>query len=207
MNTKELDLHLVMRAQAGERRAFDLLVKKYYRKALALVSRVVRDGNLVEDIVQDALMRAYCALPSFRREASFYTWLYRIILNTAKNHLLNQKRYASSLVSTALEEDMHHVEYRSQDMETPEGVLQSKQVAYVLNQAVLSLSEEMRGAILLREIDGLSYGQIALQMQCPVGTVRSRIFRAREVIAERLQPILDRKFNKSFQNVVKMAQM
>ena len=188
---REIDQILVERVQRGDKKAFELLVSKYQRKLMRLVSRLVYDHAEAEDVVQEAFIKAYRALPNFRGEAAFYTWLYRIGINTAKNYLVTQGRRAP----TSTDNDVEEAEGFSdadglRDINTPESLLASKQIAATVNAAMSSLPEELRNAITLREIEGLSYDEIAEVMLCPIGTVRSRIFRAREAIAERLRPIL-----------------
>lgn len=191
MSEREADQILVGRVQKGEKRAFELLVSKYQRKIFRLISRLIRDPVEVEDIAQDAFIKAYRALPQFRGESAFYTWLYRIAVNTAKNHLANQGRRAESPGDIVVEEAETFANSENlRDINTPESVLQGKQAAETVNKAMQALPEELRAAILLREIDGLSYEEIAEVMNCPIGTVRSRIFRAREAIAEKLRPLL-----------------
>lgn len=190
MSDRELDQALVERAQKGDKRAFELLVIKYQRKLGRLLSRMVRDAAEVEDITQETFIKAYRALPGFRGESAFYTWLYRIGVNTAKNYLVGRKRQASS--SDVLAEDAENYEEGDllRDVATPDAELQTKQIAQAVNSAVDALPEELRVAITLREIEGMSYEEIAQMMDCPIGTVRSRIFRAREAIAERIRPML-----------------
>ena len=191
MSDREVDQQLVERVQKGDKRAFDLLVVKYQRKLGRLLSRFVRDPSEVEDVTQEAFIKAYRALPGFRGESAFYTWLYRIGINTAKNHLVAMGRRAPT--STELDaEEAENVDGGEQlrDLNTPENQLMSKQVGESVNQTLLALPEELRTALTLREIEGLSYEEIAEVMQCPVGTVRSRIFRAREAVAEKLRPLL-----------------
>jgi len=192
MSDRELDQQLVERAQRGDKRAFELLVSKYQRKLMRLLSRFVRDAAEVEDIAQEAFIKAYKALPSFRGDSAFYTWLYRIGINTAKNHLSSTGRR----VPTTTEYDAEEAEVFEdgdllRDINTPESVLMSKEIAETVNAAIERLPEELRTAIMLREIEGLSYEEIAAIMNCPIGTVRSRIFRAREEISARLRPVLD----------------
>jgi RNA polymerase sigma-70 factor (ECF subfamily) len=192
MGEREADQLLVERVQAGDKQAYGLLVAKYQRKLLRLVSRLVRDPAEAEDVAQDAFIKAYRALPNFRGESAFYTWLYRIGVNTAKNWLIAQGRRAP----TSTEEDSEEAENYEEgdllrDVDTPERVLMSKQIAETVNKAMEGLPEELRTAITLREIDGLSYEEIAEVMECPIGTVRSRIFRARDAIAQKLRPLLD----------------
>lgn len=188
---RELDQELVERAQKGDKRAFELLVMKYQRKLARLLSRMVRDAAEVEDISQEAFIKAYRALPGFRGESAFYTWLYRIAVNTAKNYLVARKRRAPTTTSFDNEEAEGFEEAELlRETATPEAELQSKQIAQAVNQAVDALPEELRTAITLREIEGLSYEEIAQMMDCPIGTVRSRIFRAREAIAVKIRPML-----------------
>jgi len=186
------DLGLVRRVQRGERGAYDLLVLKYQHKVVKLVMRYLRDPADAEDVAQEAFIKAYRALPQFRGESAFYTWLYRIAVNTAKNYLATQGRRAP----TSTEADAEEAETFSdadqlRDINTPESMLMSKQIAETVNAAMAVLPEELRTAITLREIEGLSYEEIAEMMGCPIGTVRSRIFRAREAIAAKLRPLLD----------------
>lgn len=191
VSDREVDQQLVRRAQSGEKRAFELLVVKYQRKLGRLLGRLIKDQAEVEDVTQEAFIKAYRALPSFRGDSAFYTWLYRIGINTAKNYLVaNGKRaqVSSSGVSDS-GEGMEETEITI-DVGTPENELISKQIAQTVNESMEALPEELRTAITLREIEGLSYEEIAEIMNCPIGTVRSRIFRAREAIAERLRPQL-----------------
>ncbi|MCE2917184.1 MAG: RNA polymerase sigma factor RpoE [Rubrivivax sp.] len=191
----EADALLVARAREGETRAFEMLVVKYQRRIERLIGRMVRDTDLVQDIAQESFIRAWRALPGFRGESAFYTWLYRIAVNTAKKALMDMKRdpmvTESALGSADPEDEGPRVENTAADGSTPDAVLASKQVAEAVNAAVEGLAEELRQAIVLREIEGLSYDEIAEVMNCPIGTVRSRIFRAREAIAARLKPLLD----------------
>ncbi len=188
---RELDQELVERAQKGDKRAFELLVMKYQRKLARLLSRMVRDAAEVEDISQEAFIKAYRALPQFRGESAFYTWLYRIAVNTAKNYLVARGRRAPTTTEFDNEEAEGFEEAELlRDISTPDAELQTKQIALAVNQAVDALPEELRTAITLREIEGLSYEEIAQMMDCPIGTVRSRIFRAREAIAEKIRPML-----------------
>lgn len=191
MSDREIDRQLVERVQQGDKRAFDLLVEKYWRKLTRLLSRMVRDSGEVEDIAQETFIKAYRALPQFRGDAAFYTWLYRIGVNTAKNYLA-AKGKAMPTVSeqTRPDDDGGEDRWAVEDIATPESELSSKQVAIAVNEAVDALPEELRTAITLREMEGLSYEEIAQMMNCPIGTVRSRIFRAREAIAAKLRPIL-----------------
>jgi RNA polymerase sigma-70 factor (ECF subfamily) len=191
MGDREIDQQLVERAQHGDKHAFELLVAKYQRKLARLLSRFIRDPAEIEDVSQEAFIKAYRALPSFRGDSAFYTWLYRIGINTAKNYLVAQGRRAPTTTEFDTEEaeTFEEAEYL-RDINTPESELSSKQIADTVNQAMEALPEELRTAITLREIEGLSYEEIANIMNCPIGTVRSRIFRAREAIAEKLRPLL-----------------
>ena len=193
--TTDADAPLIDRAKRGDQRAFEMLVVKYQRRIERLIGRMVRDADLVADIAQETFIRAYRALPQFRGESAFYTWLYRIAVNTAKKTLVEAKRdqivTESTLVGRGDEDETSRVEHELSHSETPEAVLASKEIAATVNAAIEALSEDLRQAITLREIEGLSYEEIAEVMRCPIGTVRSRIFRAREAIAERLRPLLD----------------
>jgi RNA polymerase sigma-70 factor (ECF subfamily) len=189
---RDIDQQLVERVQRGDKAAFDLLVSKYQRKIFRLLSRLIRDQAEVEDVAQEAFIKAYRALPNFRGDSAFYTWLYRIAINTAKNHLVSQGRRAPTTTEADIEEaetfdDGEHL----RDLNTPDSMLLTKQVGDAVNRAIDQLPEDLRTAIVLREIEGLSYEEIAESMNCPIGTVRSRIFRAREAIAQELKPVLD----------------
>jgi RNA polymerase sigma-70 factor, ECF subfamily len=198
MSDADADAHLVERVKLGDVRAFELLVVKYQRRIERLIGRMVRDVDLVQDIAQESFIRAYRALPNFRGDSAFYTWLYRIAVNTAKKALLDMKR-DPVITESALRaqdedgEETSRAESELSDGETPEALLASKEIATAVNSAVEALSEDLRQAITLREIEGLSYEEIADVMNCPIGTVRSRIFRAREAIAVKLRPLLDRR--------------
>lgn len=192
MTEREIDQQLVERAQAGDKQAFDLLVGKYRRKLERLLSRSIRDAAEVEDVAQETFIKAYRSLSSFRGDSAFYTWLYRIGINTANNHLVSRNRRAPTSTEHDAEaaeqfEDGGHL----RDVNTPESLLLSKQIGHTINAAIDELPEELRTAIVLRELEGHSYEEIAGMMDCPIGTVRSRIFRAREAVAERLRPLLD----------------
>jgi RNA polymerase sigma-70 factor, ECF subfamily len=192
MSDREVDQQLVERVQRGDKAAFDLLVAKYQRKIFRLLSRLVRDPAEIEDVAQEAFIKAYRALPNFRGDSAFYTWLYRIAINTAKNYLVSQGRRAP----TSTEADVEEAETfddgdQLRDLNTPDAMLLTKQVADAVNRAIEQLPEDLKTAIVLRELEGLSYEEIAESMGCPIGTVRSRIFRAREAIAEELRPVLD----------------
>ena len=192
MSEREVDQQLVERVQRGDKAAFDLLVAKYQRKIFRLLSRLIRDSAEVEDVAQEAFIKAYRALPNFRGDSAFYTWLYRIAINTAKNFLVSQGRRAPTSTEADVEEaetfdDGEHL----RDLNTPDAMLLTRQVADAVNRAIDRLPEDLRTAIVLRELEGLSYEEIAETMNCPIGTVRSRIFRAREAIAEELRPVLN----------------
>lgn len=197
MSEREIDQALVERVQQGDKQAFGLLVSKYQRKLVRLVSRLVRDPAEVEDVVQEAFIKAYRALPGFRGESAFYTWLYRIGINAAKNYLVTRGRRPPTTTEFDTEEaEIFDEGEQLRDQNTPERILMSKEIGDTVNAAMESLPEELRNAIVLREIDGLSYEEISQVMNCPIGTVRSRIFRAREAIAEKLKPLLDTASNR-----------
>ena len=192
MTDREIDRQLVARAQGGDKRAFELLVEKYQRKLARLLSRFIRDPAEVEDVTQEAFIKAYRALPAFRGDSAFYTWLYRIGINTAKNYLMAMGRRAPTSTEVEAEEAEGFEEGEQlRDINTPESVLLSNEIAEKVNATIEGLPEELRRAIQMREIEGMSYEDIAQAMNCPIGTVRSRIFRAREAIAEQLRPLLD----------------
>ena len=192
MSEREVDQELVERAQGGDRKAFEILFAKYQRKLGRLLSRFIRDPAEVEDVAQEAFIKAYRALPSFRGDRAFYTWLYRIGINTAKNYLVALGRRApTSTDFDADEAESFEDADQLRDINTPESLLQSKQIGETVNAAMEALPEELRTAIVLRELEGMSYDEISVAMNCPIGTVRSRIFRAREAVAARLRPLLD----------------
>ncbi len=192
MSDREIDQQLVERVQRGDKQAFGLLVSKYQRKLARLLSRMIRDQAEVEDVTQEAFIKAYRALPSFRGDSAFYTWLYRIGINTAKNYLVSKGRRAPTSTEIELEDAEQYSEGDLlRDADTPERLLHTRQIGETVEAAMADLPEDLRTAITLREIEGLSYEEIASVMNCPIGTVRSRIFRAREAIAERLRPLLD----------------
>lgn len=199
---EDTDQQLVARTVAGDQRAYELLVIKYQRRIQRLIGRMVRDVDLVEDIAQETFVRAYRALHQFRGDAQFYTWLYRIAVNTAKKSLMGLKRnpvVTESVLHNASDNEEDET-YRPQNElttdETPETVLAAKEVAAAVNAAMDALPEDLRQAVTLREIEGLSYEEIAEMMNCPIGTVRSRIFRAREAISAKVRPLLDRQSGK-----------
>ena len=196
MADPDVDLQLVERARRGDNAAFEMLVIKYQRRIERLISRMVRDADLVQDVAQETFIRAYRAMANFRGDSAFYTWLYRIAINTAKKALVDLKR--DPLVSEGSlgrggddGDETSRVESELSHGETPEALLASKEIAAAVNSAIGALSEDLRQAITLREIEGLSYEEIAEVMNCPIGTVRSRIFRARDAIAAKLRPLLD----------------
>ena len=191
----DADAPLVERVKRGDVRAVEMLVVKYQRRIERLIGRMVRDVDLVEDIAQETFIRAYRAMAQFRGESAFYTWLYRIAVNTAKKALMELKRdptvSESALASRDDDDETSRAENELSDGETPDAILASKEIAAAVNAAIEALSDDLRQAITLREIEGLSYEEIAEIMNCPIGTVRSRIFRARESLATRLRPLLD----------------
>ena len=192
MNDREVDQVLVERAQKGDSRAFELLVSKYQRRLTRLLFRFVKDEHEVNDVAQEAFIKAYRALPNFRGDSAFYTWLYRIAINTAKNFLVVNGRQPVIQGSLATDEgELLDLTEQMPDYRTPETDLLNREIIQTVDAAVAGLPEELRQAITLREMEGLSYEEIAQTMNCPIGTVRSRIFRAREVIAKELRPLLD----------------
>jgi RNA polymerase sigma-70 factor (ECF subfamily) len=191
MSERDVDAELVDRVQRCDKHAFDLLVLKYQRKIMRLLSRMVRDSSEVEDVAQEAFIKAYRALPQFRGDSAFYTWLYRIAINTARNwQVANGRRPSTpSAIETEDGETFSQIDNLT-DISTPESQLASRQIVETVNTAIDALPAELRTAIVLREIEGMSYEDIAQSMNCPIGTVRSRIFRAREAIAAQLRPVL-----------------
>ncbi len=187
----ENDQQLVERVQKGDKAAFDLLVRKYQHRVLKLVGRFVKDTAEAEDVAQEAFLKAYRALPAFRGDSAFYTWLYRIAINTAKNMLVSNRRRPVDFDLDLQDPEQHDRQARLKDVDTPEGVLLTDEIRGVVERALEQLPEDLRKAIILRELEGLSYEEIAEAMDCPVGTVRSRIFRAREAIDRKLKPLLD----------------
>lgn len=195
----DVDAMLVERAVAGDEKAFELLVIKYQRRIQRLIGRMVRDVDLVEDIAQETFIRAYRALAQFRGDAQFYTWLYRIAVNTAKKALMDLKRnptVSENFFKSGDDDETSFLENELISSETPDAVLASKEIAEMVNAAMEALPEELRQAITLREIEGLSYEEISDAMNCPIGTVRSRIFRAREAISEKVKPLLENQSGK-----------
>ncbi len=185
------DQQLVQRVQKGDKAAFDLLVLKYQHRVLKLVSRFVNDAAEAEDVAQEAFLKAYRALPAFRGDSAFYTWLYRIAINTAKNALVSNRRRPVDFDLDLQDPDQYERQAKLKEVDTPEGVLLTDEIRLVVEKALEQLPEDLRTAIVLRELEGLSYEEIAEAMDCPVGTVRSRIFRAREAIDKKLKPLLD----------------
>ena len=194
------DALLVQRAAAGDQQAFELLVIKYQRRIQRLIGRMVRDVDLVEDIAQETFIRAYRALHQFRGDAQFYTWLYRIAVNTAKKFLLDMKRdptvSEAAFKSNDEDDETSWVKHEPIADETPETALAAKEIAVAVNAALLALPEDLQQALTLREIEGLSYEEIGEAMNCPIGTVRSRIFRAREAISSKVKPMLEKQTGK-----------
>lgn len=194
MSERDIDQLLVERAQRGEKKAFELLVSKYQRKLARLLGRFIKDPTEVEDVAQEAFIKAYRALPSFRGDSAFYTWLYRIGINTAKNYLVANGRRATVSLNVGGGddgEDLPDFGEQIPDFNTPDTELMNRQIVDAVNRVVDKLPEELRTAISLREMEGMSYEDIAQVMGCPIGTVRSRIFRAREAIAAELKPLID----------------
>ena len=185
------DRTLVERVQRGDKAAFDVLVRKYQHKIVKLVTRYVHDSTEALDVAQEAFIKAYRALPGFRGDSAFYTWLYRIAINTAKNHLVAESRRPLDHGVDLQDPEQYDMQARLRDVDTPERLLLTEEIQRTVEQAIEQLPEDLRTAIVLREIEGMSYEEIAEAMSCPVGTVRSRIFRAREAIDSKLRPLLD----------------
>jgi RNA polymerase sigma-70 factor (ECF subfamily) len=190
---RAIDQKLVEKAQKGDKKAFGILVEKYNKKLTRLLSRMVRDQSEIEDIVQDSFIKAYRAINNFRGDSAFYTWLYRIGINTAKNHLVSLGRRPKAMNNVEIE-DIENFDdgHEMRSLETPETSMMTNEIVVTVNQAIEFLPDDLRQAISLREMDGLSYEEIADIMDCPIGTVRSRIFRAREAISEKLKPLLEK---------------
>lgn len=189
--SEELDENLVVRVQQGDKSAYDLLVVKYQHKIIQLVNRYVKDSSEAQDVAQEAFLKAYRALGNFRGESAFYTWLYRIAINTAKNYLMSRSRRSVDMQVDLQDAEEIEKAPQLQGIETPESHLLNEEIVETIKTAIAKLPEEMRIAIMLREFEGMSYEEIAEAMDCPVGTVRSRIFRAREAIDNKLNPLLD----------------
>lgn len=193
MTDPEVDQKLVERVQAGDKQAFDMLVQKYQHKLIKMIGRYVSDPSEAQDVAQEAFIKAYRALPRFRGDSSFYTWIYRIGANTAKNYLVAQGRRPPGNDVDAQDAEQYVQDSLLREMDTPEGMAQRDEIERTVFETIDELPEDLRTAITLRELDGLSYEEIAQAMDCPVGTVRSRIFRAREAIDNRLKPLLNNK--------------
>lgn len=191
MADKSSDQQLVEKVQRGDRRAFDALVRLYQQRIVKLIMRYVHDPVEAQDVAQEAFIKAYRALPGFRGESAFYTWLYRIAINTAKNHLVAQQRRPVDYQLDMQDPEQYEIHARLRDDATPERMVLQEELRVTVEKAIRELPDDLRTAIMLREIDGLSYEEIAAAMQCPVGTVRSRIFRAREAIDNRIAPLLN----------------
>lgn len=191
MGERQVDQELVIRVQQGDKKAFDLLVLKYQQKIANLISRYIRDPHEVMDVTQEAFIKAYRALPNFRGDSAFYTWLYRIAINTAKNYLVAMGRRPPMDDVEAETAEQMDVGFRLKETGTPENHVLSEEISVTIQQAIDDLPEDLRAAIILRELEGMSYEEIANAMSCPVGTVRSRIFRAREAIDKSLKPLLN----------------
>jgi len=191
MAADETDAQLVRRVQKGDKGAFDLLVLKYQHKIINLVMRYVRDPDMALDIAQDAFLKAYRALPRFRGESAFYTWMYRIAVNTAKNHLAAQRRRPMDVELDFQDPEQFELHAKLRETDTPEGVTLGAELHAAVEKAIAALPEDLRTAIVLRELEGMSYEEIAETMECPVGTVRSRIFRARDAISKKIGALID----------------
>lgn len=189
MSKRNVDKHLVERVKAGDKHAFDMLVRKYQNKVVKLVSRYVNDNSEAYDVAQEAFIKAYRAMPSFRGDSAFYTWLYRIAINTAKNYIVSRNRHPVSNESEIGDGESFEVGARMPDHDSPEGLVLTEEIRLTVARAIEGLPPDLRTAIILRELEGLSYEQIAQSMDCPVGTVRSRLFRAREAIDSHLQAL------------------
>jgi RNA polymerase sigma-70 factor (ECF subfamily) len=194
MTAAETDKQLVARVQKGDQRAFDMLVLKYQHKIFGLISRYVHDADEVQDVAQEAFIKAYRALPKFRGDSAFYTWLYRIAINTAKNHLVSRSRRPPGSDVDIEDAEYYEAGGALRDIETPESALFGAELKAVVERAISELPDDLRTALTLREFDGLSYEDIAEVMDCPVGTVRSRIFRAREAIDRQVKEQMDATF-------------
>lgn len=190
MTTSQVDKELVDRVKAGDKQAFNVLVQKYQHKLVKLISRYVHDPTEAMDVAQEAFIKAYRALPNFRGDSSFYTWLYRIGINTAKNYLVSQGRRPPDSDIDAQDAERYDIDSRLKDQETPEALAQRDEIERTVFKAIEQLPDDLRTAITLRELEGLTYEEIAQAMDCPIGTVRSRIFRARDAIDRRLRPLL-----------------
>ena len=190
MSNRRADQLLVERVQQGEKSAFDVLVRKYQHKIVKLVTRYVHDMTEAEDVAQEAFLKAYRALPAFRGDSAFYTWIYRIAINTAKNHLVAARRRPLDYNLDPQDPEQYDMHAKLKDTDSPEGLVLTEEVRLTVDKAIAQLPDDLRTAIVLREIEGMSYEEIAQTMECPVGTVRSRIFRAREAIDKRIKPLM-----------------
>lgn len=197
ISDKDEDLALVLRVQQGDKQAFNLLASKYHRRLARLLTRLLKNQEDIEDVIQESFIKAYRAIGNFRGESAFYTWIYRIAINSAKNLLVTQSRRPSTISDTQDSENETFEDNSAlSNIDTPESLVQTRQIGEAVNQAMIALPDDLRDAIVMREIDGLSYEEIAAAMGCPIGTVRSRIFRAREAISEKIKPLLDPKGEK-----------
>ena len=192
MSDKALDLELVKQAQRGDIKAFELLVQRYQQKVAGVVSKLIKDYHEIQDVTQDVFIKVYKALPKFRGDSAFYTWIYRIAINTAKNHLVAKGRRIQNSDIEPTEAENYSGGFEKQNFATPEAEYQRQEVEKVVHDSINSLPDNLKNAIILREVDGMSYEEIAEKMQCPVGTVRSRIFRARDAIEAALKPVLQK---------------
>ncbi len=191
MGNRKTDQLLVERVQQGDKAAYDVLVRKYQHKIVKLISRYVRDQADALDVAQEAFIKAYRALPNFRGDSAFYTWLYRIAINTANNYLVAERRRPVDQDVDLQDPEQFDIQARLKHVDTPEGMALTEEIRSTVEEAIANLPDDLRTAIVLRELEGLTYEEIAEAMDCPVGTVRSRIFRAREAISDRLQPLLE----------------
>ena len=191
MNERDLDFQLIKRIQNGEQQAFTLLVKKYQNRVANILTRYVRNKGDLADVTQEVFIKVYKSLPSFRGESAFYTWLYRIAVNTAKNYLTSQSRRPPASDIDAMEADSYDGSEALKEADDPEGILHSQEIKHVILNTIEQLPAELKSAITLRELEGMSYEEIANIEDCPIGTVRSRIFRARDVIDKQLKPLLE----------------
>lgn len=197
MSEKEIDYELVKQAQAGKVKAFELLVQRYQQKVCGVISRLVKDSHEVQDIAQDVFIKVYKALPKFRGDSAFYTWIYRIAINTAKNHLVSRGRRIQNSNIEPEEAEGYAGGFERQNFDTPDAEYERQEVEQVVFKTISELPDDLKSAIVFREVDGLSYEEIAEQMDCPIGTVRSRIFRARDAIDKALKPLKETKSMRS----------
>jgi len=192
MSDKEIDLVLVKQAQKGDIKAFELLVQRYQQKVGGVISKLIKDYHEIQDITQDVFIKVYKALPKFRGDSAFYTWIYRIAINTAKNHLVAKGRRIQNSDIEPSEVESYAGGYEKQNFDTPEAEYERQEIEKALHESIASLPSDLKQAIIFREVDGLSYEEIAEKMDCPIGTVRSRIFRARDAVDNALKPLLQR---------------